>query len=171
MHANCLFLDPVPCSKQAGHPNMEGIFLVSLYRFCLSAEILQQVLKVFERFQPAFLCRFHDAVDDRTGIGSFWVFEKSQFFRPITNGLMLLSARLFDSSICRPNVITNTPSCDSIDLFWLSLSGAFSHFFEVCIGAHGLTLTLQIAHVKKTVAVKSPLFYTRWQQSSRNTPL
>ena len=26
VHANCLFLDPVPCSKQAGHPNMEGIF-------------------------------------------------------------------------------------------------------------------------------------------------
>ena len=25
VHANCLFLDPVPCSKQAGHPNMEGI--------------------------------------------------------------------------------------------------------------------------------------------------
>lgn len=27
----------------------------------------------------------------------FGVFEKSQFFRPITNGLMLLSARLFDA--------------------------------------------------------------------------
>ena len=26
-------------------------------------------------------------------------------------------------------VITNAPSCDSIDLFWLSLSGAFSHIF------------------------------------------
>ena len=39
VHANCLFLDPVPCSKQAGHPNMEGIFLVPLYRSCLSAAI------------------------------------------------------------------------------------------------------------------------------------
>ena len=39
VHANCLFLDPVPCSKQAGHPNMEGIFLVSLYRSCLSVAI------------------------------------------------------------------------------------------------------------------------------------
>ena len=39
VHANCLFLGPVPCSKQAGHPNMEGIFLVSLYRSCLSAAI------------------------------------------------------------------------------------------------------------------------------------
>ena len=39
VHANCLFLDPVPSSKQAGHPNMEGIFLVSLYRSCLSAAI------------------------------------------------------------------------------------------------------------------------------------
>ena len=39
VHANCLFLDPVPCSKQAGHPNMEGIFLVSLYRSCLFAVI------------------------------------------------------------------------------------------------------------------------------------
>ena len=39
VHANCLFLGPVPCSKQAGHPNMEGIFLVSLYRSCLFAAI------------------------------------------------------------------------------------------------------------------------------------
>ena len=39
VHANCLFLDPVPSSKQAGHPNMEGIFLVSLYRSCLSVAI------------------------------------------------------------------------------------------------------------------------------------
>ena len=39
VHANCLFLDPVPSSKQAGHPNMEGIFLVSLYRSCLFAAI------------------------------------------------------------------------------------------------------------------------------------
>ena len=39
VHANCLFLDPVPSSKQAGHPNMEGIFLVPLYRSCLSAAI------------------------------------------------------------------------------------------------------------------------------------
>ena len=76
VHANCFFLDPVPCSKQAGHPNMEGIFLVLFIGPVYLWQFLQQVLKVFERFQPAFLCRFHDAVDDRTGIGSFWGIRK-----------------------------------------------------------------------------------------------
>ena len=51
---------------------MEGIFSELLFIVPVYLrQFLQQVLKVFERFQTAFLCRFHDAVDDRTGIGSF----------------------------------------------------------------------------------------------------
>ena len=58
VHANCLFLDSVPSSKQAGHPNMEGIFFVSLYRSCLSAVILpagaESIRTVSARFPLPF---------------------------------------------------------------------------------------------------------------------